>query len=235
MKSKLRTLIPFVFFITTIGFAQNSKPSPANITVFSESGDKFKLYIAGIQMNKLPAAIVVAKEIRGSSVSLKIVFENNAIPSIIKKVTRSAVKDVIYAIAKDPKENYFLKTVTKVTIDTTLATKSIESAMPSESSKPVETTGLTDVKKDSATTPKTTIITEDKPSVNITPTEVSVTKPASNVLINGQPAQTTITTNSTGTPVLKAENATGSVKIDPSKEYHSPTIGGVRQKILATR
>ena len=236
MKTRLQTLFLFVFVLTSFGFAQTTKPAPANITVFSELGEKFTLYVASIQKNKEPAAIVVAKEIRGSSVLLKLVFENDAILPIVKTVTRSAAKDIIYAITKDPKGNYLIKVATKVKLpDTTVVVKPVEPVKPAEPVAVVAPTTLnvpiSETKKDTVSTVKPAIIvTETKPSVTVTPTEVTATKPTSNVLINGQPAQTSISTNSTGTPVYKAENNTGSITIDPSKPYHSPTIAGVPAK-----
>jgi hypothetical protein len=230
MKSKLQTFVFFLFVLTSFGFAQTSKPAPANITVFSEHGDKFTLFVAGIQKNSQPATLVVAKEIRGSSVLLKIVFQNDAIVPIVKTVTHSSAKDVIYAITKDPKGNYFLKVTNKVALpDSAIVVKSIETIKPAE---PVAIIAPTvELNKDTVTSkPATLIVTETKPSVTVTPTEVVATKPTPKVMINGQPAQTTITTNSTGTPVLKPENSTGSITIDPSKGYHSPTIGGVPAK-----
>ncbi len=229
MKSKLQILLFFIFVVSANSFAGTTKPAVANITVYSEFGDKFRLYVAGVQQNNQPSAVVVAKEVRGSSVLLKIVFENNSIPVISKTVTRSATKDVIYAVSKDPKGNYFLKISSKVILpDTTIAVKPTE---PIVTVAPISTlTAIPESNKDTVIQQKQTVTSEPKPSVTVTPTTVTATKPTSDVWINGQPAQTTVTTNSNGTPILKAENNTGSITIDPSKEYHSPTINGVPAK-----
>lgn len=216
MKSKLSSFAVVLLSAISIAFAGTPKPIVGNVTVFSELGDKFTLYINNVIQNVQPSAEVTAKDVKGATIPLKIVFENTAIIPIVNKIARPVSKDVIYAITKDPKGNYFIKIASKVAVPMATSTQPV--AISKDSTLKIDT--VVSVPLPSPVKPVT--------SENTAPAKTTAsTQPSNNVWINGQPAQTTITTSNTGTPILKAENNTGSITIDPSKEYHSPTIAGV--------
>jgi hypothetical protein len=216
MKSKLSFFVVVLLSAISITFAGTPKPIVGNVTVFSELGDKFTLYINNVIQNTEPSVEATVKDVKGATILLKIVFENTAIIPIVNKIARQVSKDVIYAITKDPKGNYFIKIASKVAVPMAVATQPV--VLSKDSTLKIDT--LVSIPLSSQVKPVTS---ENTAPAKPTPS----TQPSSNVLINGQPAQTTITTSNTGTPILKAENNTGSITIDPSKEYHSPTIAGV--------
>lgn len=200
--------------------AQNSLP-PGTITVFSEDGDRFTLSVAGIKQNNTPSTQVVAKDISDGMVSVSIQFENSSIPKLSKNIMRMS-QDGVYSIKKDKKGNYSLKMSNAGAIFTT----------------PQQPTGFSDNSSDKvdATIHKVAAVSENSiPQAVPTPADNSTTittKESGNVLINGQPADVKVTTNTSGTPVMTAANNTGYIKIDPSKKLKEPelTFGGTPEK-----
>jgi len=200
--------------------AQNSLP-PGTITVFSEDGDKFTLFVAGIKQNNLPATQVVAQDISGGMVSISIQFENNSIPKLSKNIMRMA-QDGVYSIRKDKKGNYSLKISNAGAIF----------------NAPQQATNFSDNSSDKvdAAINKITAVSENNTTTAVpTPADNSttiITKESGNVLINGQPAEVKVSTNTSGTPVTTAANSTGYITIDPSKKLKEPeiTFGGTPDK-----
>ncbi|MFN8237301.1 MAG: hypothetical protein U0T77_03950 [Chitinophagales bacterium] len=200
--------------------AQNSLP-PGTITVFSEDGDKFTLSVAGVQQNNAPATQVVAKDVTGGMVPVSIVFENSTIPKLSKNIMRLG-QDGIYSIRKDKKGNYSLK----------LSNAGAAFVSPQQ---PTDYTNYSSDKVDAAI--DKTVTVPDNITTPVAPTAAGssatiITKESGNVLINGQPADVKVSTNTTGTSVVTAANNTGYITIDPSKKLKEPeiTFGGTPDK-----
>ena len=81
---KLKIYFYFIFFICTniFTYAQTS------IEVYTNENTKFTLYLNGKEINTNPETNVSSNNLP-SSISIKIVFEDNTIPNLIDKITSS--------------------------------------------------------------------------------------------------------------------------------------------------
>jgi hypothetical protein len=104
MANKLLSLIVFLF-VSSFTFAQED-PGPGTVTVFSEDGAKFTLYVNGARANATADSRVVY-EMKEVPFQFRIVFEDGATPEISKRGIRQG-KHCLYAIASG-KKGYSLK------------------------------------------------------------------------------------------------------------------------------
>lgn len=105
----LRRFAPLVLFLLTspiFTYAQN--PYLGSVTVFSEEGENFTLYLNGDRKNGEPSARVVVNDVTEVPISIRIVFENGATPEVKKSGFRGG-KDCTYAIQKNKKGEHVLK------------------------------------------------------------------------------------------------------------------------------
>ncbi len=93
--------------ILSSAYAQQ-EPGRGSVTVFSEAGENFTLYLNGDQKNTSPAKRVVADNITEVPVSFRIVFENSVIPELTKKGLRGGTH-CLYAIVKNKKGEHVLR------------------------------------------------------------------------------------------------------------------------------
>lgn len=93
--------------ISLFSTAQDN-PGTGTVTVFSEEGEKFTLYLNGDRKNATPEARVVAWNISEVPVSFRIVFEDSKIPELTKRGMRQG-KHCLIAIAKNKKGEYVLR------------------------------------------------------------------------------------------------------------------------------
>jgi hypothetical protein len=101
MKSTyLITLLSIFVFPTAL--AQDEDPGPGAVTVFSEDGDNFTLYLNGEKANATPAPRAVLENVKEVSVSARIVFENSTTPELKKNLYRQG-RNCVYAIVKNKK------------------------------------------------------------------------------------------------------------------------------------
>jgi hypothetical protein len=104
MSTKLLSLILFMA-ISFAGFSQED-PGPGTVTVFSEDGAKFTLYVNGAQANTTADSRVVY-DMKEVPFSFRIVFQDNTIPEISKRGIRMG-KHCLYAVVSG-KKGYSLK------------------------------------------------------------------------------------------------------------------------------
>lgn len=182
------------------------KDTPGKVTVFTEDGQKFTMYANGIKINSVTAALVEAKDIKGLTVKINVVFENPALAPVAKTITRLA-KDCSYAISKNSKGVYEINMKTAGTLGnapTTTNTAKADSIVDAVVSK-----------VDSVS--KQPVIT--KPSGTTTLAQTDASK--SQVMVNGRPADASVKVdNSTGKVTLGATNDKGEgakITIDPNK------------------
>ena len=104
---KLITLFSIVLFSFT-AFSQHSI-----ITVFSDDGEKFSLYVNGEKINNTPQTRVADVKITSEMSNLKIEFVNSSIPAIKKNVMLKDVDDnyqkMVFIIKIDKKGEYKLR------------------------------------------------------------------------------------------------------------------------------
>jgi len=103
MKLSILFLALFLFFATTT----NAQFLPtANLTIFSESGDKFFLILNGERQNEVAQTNIRLEELPQPYYNCKIIFENPAMKEISKSVlmvvdANNVPQDVTYRIKKD--------------------------------------------------------------------------------------------------------------------------------------
>ncbi len=97
----------FIVFSGLTLMAQDAAPGPGSVTVFSEDGENFTLYLNGDRKNASASTRVVADVVE-EAVSFRIVFENNTTPEIKKNGLRGGA-NCLYAISKNKKGERVLK------------------------------------------------------------------------------------------------------------------------------
>jgi hypothetical protein len=95
-----------IFLLSSV-HAQDTGPGPGSVTVFSEGGENFTLYLNGEAKNATASSRVVAN-VTEAPVSFRIVFQNSTIPELKKNGFRQG-KNCIYSIVKNKKSEYVLK------------------------------------------------------------------------------------------------------------------------------
>lgn len=106
MRSRMLCLVAFLS-ISLFSAAQDN-PGTGTVTVFSEDGAKFTLYLNGDRKNASPDARVVASNISEVPVSFRIVFEDAKIPEITRRGIRQG-KHCLFAVVKNKKGEYALR------------------------------------------------------------------------------------------------------------------------------
>ena len=104
----IRTLCLLAFLSISFLAAAQDDPGTGTVTVFSEDGTKFTLYLNGDRKNASADTRVVAANISEVPVSFRIVFEDSKIPEIKKNGIRQG-KHCLYAVVKNKKGEYVLK------------------------------------------------------------------------------------------------------------------------------
>ena len=116
---KKTTLTFCCFLLSFVGFAQFGQVG--NLTIFSESGDKFFLILNGEQMNDIAQTNLRVEDLNQPYYNAKIIFENTALQEISKNYlpiqdADAVFCDVTYKIKKDKnnknkmKLNFFSQT-----------------------------------------------------------------------------------------------------------------------------
>jgi hypothetical protein len=106
MINRIFLLLTFLS-ISFLSVAQDD-PGTGTVTVFSEDGSKFTLYLNGDRKNANPDTRVVAANISEVPISFRIVFEDSKIPEITKRGMRQG-KHCLFAIIKNKKGDYVLR------------------------------------------------------------------------------------------------------------------------------
>jgi hypothetical protein len=96
------------FLSISLFSAAQDNPGTGTVTVFSEDGAKFTLYLNGDRKNASPDARVVASNISEVPVSFRIVFEDAKIPEITRRGIRQG-KHCLFAVVKNKKGEYALR------------------------------------------------------------------------------------------------------------------------------
>ena len=106
MNSKFYLSFFIALVLASSVYAQD--PGPGAVTVFSETGENFTLYLNGEQKNASPASRVVVDNVNEVPVSFRIVFQNNSAPEIKKNGIRQG-KNCLYAIDKNKKGEHVFR------------------------------------------------------------------------------------------------------------------------------
>lgn len=72
----------------------------SNLTMFTEEGEKFTLFLNGVQQNQVLQSNVHIENIKANTQKLRIVFEDKNIPNISENIFYESYKDYTYVIRK---------------------------------------------------------------------------------------------------------------------------------------
>jgi hypothetical protein len=97
----------FTISLLSVARAQDAVPGPGSVTVFSEEGENFTLYLNGEQKNGSPSARVVVN-VTEEQVSFRIVFQNSTTPEVKRSGLRGGAH-CMYAIEKNKKNERVLR------------------------------------------------------------------------------------------------------------------------------
>lgn len=105
---KLKFLFLECLFVAAIqlAVAQNS-----TLTIFSEDGDNFTLFVNGERKNNSPATNVKSASLSGDGCKVRIVFQNPTLPEISKFLMLTANEETTFGITKNKKGGYALRLV----------------------------------------------------------------------------------------------------------------------------
>jgi hypothetical protein len=105
-----RKLSVLLLLLALFAFSANAQedPGPGSVTVYSENGDNFTLFLNGQSRNATPTSRVVVDNFKEVPVSFRIVFEDKKIPEIKKKGIRQG-KHCMFAIVTGKKGDRSLK------------------------------------------------------------------------------------------------------------------------------
>lgn len=106
----IKALCLFSFFSIFTLFIANAQddPGPGSVTVFSEDGENFTLYLNGEQKNGSPASRVVVENVTEVPVSFRIVFQGGTIPELKKNGFRQGA-NCLFSILKNKKGERVLR------------------------------------------------------------------------------------------------------------------------------
>lgn len=193
----LTTAVCIIAILYTQAKPTNPKDIPSKITIYTEDGEKFVLYVNGIKQNTSPLSKVDVNNLKGAIVKVNAVFANPALAPVAKSIMRMA-KDCEYAIEKNKKGEYVINMKTAGTLGTSVSSPKVT---------------ITDTQA---------VITKPVVTQPSGSTTLAITDPSkSTVLVNGRPADASVKVdNSTGKVILGAKNDKGegaTITIDPSK------------------
>lgn len=198
----------FILIILTLisfcSFAQTN-----DLTVFSEKGEEFTLYVNSVKQNESPSANVRAKDIRSESFIARVVFTDKNIPEITQNFwTESKNVEISAVIMVNKKGKYVLRYMGEgpKTADTQVAASGTQATYEDPGSSSSSAT----VTENSVTTTTTTVTTDRVPREQIT-----ITEPTDNDNVG-----MTISTNAGG------ENVSIGISASENGMDFSTTAGG---------
>ncbi len=105
---KLKSILPLLIGLYISIHLPAQKIPTGSITLSSETGDKFTLYLAGVKQNETPALIVESKNISSNPTPCNIEFQNIALTPISGNINRTSA-DALFSIVKDNRGNLTLQ------------------------------------------------------------------------------------------------------------------------------
>jgi hypothetical protein len=225
---KKNLLMFAALFFSAVVFSQ----SKVNLVVFSEDGDPFYTYINGVRQNDKPETNVKVTGI-SPNISLRIVFENKALPDLKQNMALEAGFEHTARIKKDPKKGVKLRYFGQTPISdeptpgmATVAYHSAENPSPAqnETSATQVHTGQTTVMSTTTTTTKGNSASENV-SVNVNMSGVGIQMNVAGV----DAAQPGNVQSTTSTTVTRSSSATGQISDSrtPSPEQPVQTVNKV--------
>jgi len=127
------------------GFSVKAVAQGTSLTVFSDKGENFTVFVNGDQKNSKPGDNVKVEGLYGPSFKIRVVFQDVKIPEISKTIFNSASGELYYAIRPGKKGGYVLEHSSSVYVHTQEAVKETPPSSTQKENK------QTDVKSESTT------------------------------------------------------------------------------------
>ena len=105
MKTYIRTII----LIMAFGFSVKAMSQGTTLTVFSEKGENFTVFVNGEMKNSVPGDHVKVEGLHGPTVKLRIAFQDVSIKEIEKTVFNSPSGELFYVVRHGKKNDYILE------------------------------------------------------------------------------------------------------------------------------
>ena len=136
--------------LMTASYAQKS-----TLVFFTESGEKFTLYVNAVRQNETPAANVRAEGINADAAQVMVKFETTGTPDLKSPIMIDPGMEMTTIIKKNSKGNYVFRPVSSVPLDERKAPTEIVSQKPASQPTPATTDKTSSTSQ--STTTNTTI------------------------------------------------------------------------------
>jgi len=188
---KLITFTSLFLFLFTGMYAQSS-----NLIVYSESGEKFTLFLNGEQKNDKPLSNVKVEGINMEFAQLRVVFENSGVPELKQGISVEQGMEISALIKKNNKGNYVLRPAGSVPVSQSKpVTETVYvNPPPSTEAQPVTTTTVITTSNTTAVSPQGVVGVNVSDGVNSMNINMNVNTTGMNI-----PPQTAVTSTSVTT------------------------------------
>ncbi len=129
MKTYIRTFILLMAF----GFSVNAMSQGTSLTVFSEKGEHFIVFVNGIQKNSPEADHVTVEGLGGPSFKVRVVFKDPSIHEINKTVFNTPSGELYYAVRQGKKKGEYV--MEKTSSDYVSSKETVKETSTSSSTK----------------------------------------------------------------------------------------------------
>jgi hypothetical protein len=105
----MKTYIRTILFLLAVCFSLKAMTQGTSLTLFSEKGENFTVFVNGDQKNTNPADHVKVEGLYGPSFKIRVVFKDVAIREISKTVFNTPSGVLYYAVIPGKKGDYILE------------------------------------------------------------------------------------------------------------------------------
>jgi hypothetical protein len=119
----MKTLIRTFILLMAFGFSVKAMTQGTSLTVFSEKGENFTVFVNGDQKNSTPADHVKIEGLHGPTIKLRIAFTDVSIREIEKTIFNSTSGELFYVVRHGKKNDYILEKTSSDYIHTQEAVK----------------------------------------------------------------------------------------------------------------
>lgn len=132
MKTSIRTFI----LLMAVVFSVKAMSQGTTLTVFSEKGENFTVFVNGEQKNTVPGDVVKITGLHGPTVKIRIAFKDVSIHEIEKSVFNSTSGEMFYVVRRGKKDDYILEKTSSDYIHTQAAAQTAPAAAVQQETKP---------------------------------------------------------------------------------------------------
>ena len=133
---------PLIVTTTLVLFFFVLQAQKTNLTVFTETGEKFTLHVNGVIQNRIPQSNVQVVNLQADAVQAMVVFES-ALPQMKQLVALESDQEMTFAIRKGNKGNFVFRLISAVPISQPIPSTQtfvVEETVPA--TLPQETTSI---------------------------------------------------------------------------------------------